>query len=65
VPQSWKIYYQDAEGQWQPVSNPDRYGVQKGTGNTVRFDPVTTRAVKLEVKQPKKNSSGVFEWEVK
>jgi hypothetical protein len=47
------------------VSNPDRYGVQKGTGNTVHFDPVTTRAVKLEVKQPKKNSSGVFEWEVK
>jgi DUF1680 family protein len=65
VPQSWKVYYQDAEGQWQPVSNPDRYGVQKGTGNTVHFDPVTTQAMKLEVKQPKEYSSGLFEWEVK
>ena len=65
VPESWKIYYMDGEGQWQPVSNADSYGTAKGCGNTVNFDPVTTKAVKLEVVQPEKYSSGLFEWEIK
>ena len=47
--QSWKMYYKDAQGQWQPVSGADKYGVEKGTGNTVNFDPVKTKAVKLEI----------------
>ena len=65
IPQSWKVYYKDAQGQWQPVSGADKYGVEKGTGNTVNFDPVKTKAVKLEIVQPADNSSGLFEWEVK
>lgn len=65
IPQSWKIYYKDAQGQWQSVSGADKYGVEKGAGNTVNFDPVKTKAVKLEVVQPADNSSGLFEWEVK
>ncbi len=65
IPQSWKMYYKDAQGQWQPVSGADKYGVEKGTGNTVNFDPVKTKAVKLEIVQPADNSSGLFEWEVK
>ena len=32
--------------------------------STVRFDPVKTRALKLEVKQPANYSSGIYEWEV-
>ena len=65
IPQSWKMYYKDAQGQWQPVSGADKYGVEKCTGNTVNFDPVKTKAVKLEIVQPADNSSGLFEWEVK
>ncbi|WP_106829528.1 glycoside hydrolase family 127 protein [Parabacteroides pacaensis] len=65
VPQSWKIYYKDAAGSWQPVSGANRYTTEKGIANTVHFDPVKTTAVKLEVLQPEKYSSGVFEWEVK
>lgn len=65
VPKSWTIYYKDASGNWQPVANPDRYGVTKGVPNEVNFTPVTTTAVKLEVQQPDKHSSGLFEWEVK
>lgn len=65
VPQSWKLYYQDKQGQWQPVGGADRYGVQKGVANTVYFDPVTTRAMKLEVVQPAEHAAGLFEWEVK
>lgn len=65
VPRSWKIYYKDASGNWTPVQNITAYGVQKGNPNTVDFEPVKTKAVKLEVVQPDKNSSGLYEWEVK
>lgn len=65
VPASWKIYYRDANGAWKPVTNADLYGKEKGTPNTVNFDPVETKAVKLEVTQPAEYSSGVFEWSIK
>lgn len=64
IPQSWKIYYKDASGSWQPVANTSSYGIAKGEPNTVRFTPVKTSAVKLEVVQPEKNSAGLFEWAV-
>jgi len=65
IPDSWKLYYQDEQGQWQPVQNPDQYPVMKGAPCTVNFDPVKTTAVKLEVKLPENKSAGVFEWSVK
>jgi hypothetical protein len=33
-------------------------------GNEVIFTPVTTQEMKLEVKLPAGNASGLFEWEV-
>ena len=65
VPQSWRILYQDAQGQWQPVANADSYPTDKGTACTVNFDPVKTKAVRLEVVLPSDNSAGLFEWEVR
>ena len=65
VPKWWKVYYMDEAGEWQEVKNPDKYGVAKGAANTVNFDPVTTKKVKLEVRQPDDNSAGLFEWEVR
>jgi len=65
VPKAWKVYYKDAKGEWMPVSNPSNYGVEKGAANTVNFDPVNTKALKLEVQLPEKNSAGIFEWSVK
>lgn len=64
VPQSWKIYYKDKNGEWTPVENTVSYGVEKGIGNEVVFKPVTTKALKIEVKLPEKNAAGIFEWEV-
>jgi hypothetical protein len=64
VPQSWKIYYQNKNGEWTPVENSVPYGVEKGFGNEVRFKPVTTKALKLEVKLPEKNAAGIYEWQV-
>ncbi|MBR2064050.1 MAG: glycoside hydrolase family 127 protein [Bacteroidales bacterium] len=65
VPKWWKVYYMDEAGEWQEVKNADKYGVEKGCANTVNFDPVKTKAVKLEVRQPDDNSAGLFEWEVR
>ncbi|MBP7011725.1 MAG: glycoside hydrolase family 127 protein [Bacteroidales bacterium] len=64
VPKAWKIYYKDSQGNWQPVNNIDEYGRQKGLPNQVRFEPVKTTAVKLEVALPERHASGVFEWEI-
>ena len=65
VPQSWRILYQDAQGQWQPVSGADHYPTDKGAACTVNFNPVKTKALRLEVVLPKDNATGLFEWIVK
>lgn len=65
VPQSWRILYQDAQGQWLPVSGADSYPTDKGTACTVNFDPVRTKALRLEIVLPADNSAGLFEWIVK
>ncbi len=64
VPQSWKIFYKEKNGEWAPVENDGSYGVEKDFGNEVQFKPVTTKALKLEVKLPEKNASGIYEWQV-
>ena len=65
VPRAWRILYQDGQGQWQPVSGADGYPVEKGAPCTVNFNPVKTRALRLEVTLPEKHSAGVFEWIVR
>ena len=65
VPQSWRVLYQDAQGQWMPVTGADGYPTDKGSACTVNFDPVTTKAVRLEVTLPSDNSAGLFEWIIK
>ena len=65
VPQSWRILYQTADGQWQPVTGADGYPTDKGSACTVNFDPVKTKALRLEVSLPSDNSAGLFEWSVR
>ncbi len=65
VPESWKLYYKNEKGEWVAVKNLNQYGVVKGAANIVNFEPVKTSAMKLEIKQPKEYSCGVFEWSVK
>ncbi len=64
VPKSWRLYYKNDSGNWQPVTGADNYGVATGTGNTVNFDPMETTAVKLEVELPDDNTTGIFEWQL-
>jgi uncharacterized protein len=65
IPDSWKLYYKDASGNWVEVKNPSSYPTDKGVACTVTFDPVKTSGVKLELVQPEDKSCGVYEWSVK
>ena len=65
VPKAWRILYQTADGQWQPVEQPDAYPTHIGVASTVNFKPVKTKAVRLEVTLPDDDSAGLFEWTVK
>ena len=64
VPKSWRILYQKNNGEWQPIEPQNEYTTRKGSKNTVRFTPVETNALRLEVTLPDDNSAGVFEWEI-
>ena len=49
LPESWQILYKE-RNQWKPVKNRDVYAVEKDRFNVVNFNPVTTKAVRLEIK---------------
>ena len=65
VPKSWKLLYRDSTGAWKPVDAKDEYGVAKDRYNVVRFSPVTTTALRLELVMQPSVSAGVQEWKVK
>jgi DUF1680 family protein len=63
VPESWRLLY-DAEGSWKPVTGVSSYGQELDRFNRVTFDPVTTRALRLEVQLQSGWSGGILEWKV-
>ena len=64
VPAAWRILYKTGED-WLPVSAAGDYGVAKDAWNTVKFAPVRTTALRLEVQLQTDWSAGVHEWKVK
>jgi len=65
VPASWRLLYKDTNGGWVPVKNTTNYSVEKDKNNEVRFEPVETTALKMEIQLPVENASGIYEWSVK
>jgi hypothetical protein len=63
VPGSWQLFSRQGEN-WVPVRATDAYGVEKDMFNRVRFRPVQTRALRLEVQSQKDWSAGIHEWKV-
>jgi hypothetical protein len=53
--------YRTAEGGFKPVKNAGSYGVEKDRFNKVAFEPVKTRALKIEIKLQEQWSAGVQE----
>jgi hypothetical protein len=64
TPASWKLFYKDGD-QWLPVKNKESYEISKDKYNTIHFEPVTTKALKLVIQQPADHSTGLHEWNVK
>ncbi|MBR5989700.1 MAG: glycoside hydrolase family 127 protein [Prevotella sp.] len=64
TPESWALYYKDADGQWQEVCDHTPYTVSKDCYNSVDFRPVKTTGLKILVKLQPGNSGGILEWKV-
>ena len=64
TPESWTLYYKDANGEWQEVQNHSPYTVRKDCYNSVDFAPVKTTGLKILAKLQQGNSGGVLEWKV-
>lgn len=64
IPVSWKLYYKK-DGQWMEVKNTSSYEIAKDKYNEVKFEPVTTTAMKLEVQLPADYAAGIHEWSLK
>ncbi len=64
IPASYKLYYKKG-AEWVLVNNAMPYEIAKDKFNRIKFEPVTTTALKLEVQLPEKHSTGIHEWKVK
>lgn len=64
VPASWRLLYKDGE-EWKPVETSDPFAVAKDKFNTVKFTPVTTTALRVELQAQPNVSIGLQKWTVK
>jgi hypothetical protein len=63
VPASWQLFYRQGQT-WVPVRAGGPFGVEKDMFNRVRFRPVQTKALRLEVQCQKDWAAGIHEWKV-
>jgi len=64
VPVSWKAFYKDGDN-WTPVETTDDFEVAADRYNKVKFKPVTTTALRLEIVIRSDASMGIQEWKVR
>ena len=64
VPASWGLEWKDGDT-WRPVSNPSTFGTDRDRYNTVTFNPVTTKELRITVQSRPAMSSGILEWKVR
>jgi hypothetical protein len=65
VPEAWRLLYRDGDA-WKPVELPDKatFGIAKDRYNRIRFAPVTTKELRLEVDLQPGFSGGVLRWKI-
>ena len=64
MPKAWRLFYQDNAGAWKPAPGSPDYAIRKADPVNVKIQPVTTKALKIEIDQPDGFATGLFEWEV-
>lgn len=63
VPQSWTVLHRVGD-RWEPVKSLSEAGAKLDQFNSLRFTPVETTAIRLEVKLQDKFSGGILEMRV-
>jgi hypothetical protein len=63
VPQFWRLLYH-VGGEWKPVPGASACGIEMDRFNRVTFDPVETKALRIEVQLRPDWSGGILEWRV-
>jgi len=61
LPASWELLYKK-DGEWVPVKATTPYEIAKDKYDTVEFEPVNTTALRMVVRLPKNDASGIHEW---
>ncbi|MFC1731482.1 glycoside hydrolase family 127 protein [candidate division KSB1 bacterium] len=64
LPKSWRILYREGR-EWTPVNVKGTYGIEKDTYNTVTFEPVRTRSIRLEIVSRESFAGGIHELRIK
>lgn len=64
IPASYKLFYKK-DGEWAEVKHTMPYSITKDGYDTLKFEPVTTTAMKLEVQLPVDYAAGIHEWILK
>jgi len=64
VPASWRLLYRDGDT-WTPVETNAMFGVEVDRYNRVAFKPVTTTALRFEIRAQERFSAGVQEIKVR
>jgi len=63
LPSSWWLEWWDGAA-WKPVAGPPAYPIAKDQFNTVRFSPVHTTAIRLQVATQGRQPAGILEWRI-
>jgi DUF1680 family protein len=65
IPLSWKIQYANDKDEWLDVKNKEPYISKKDALNTVSFETVTSKKVRVVFQLPEKESCAAYEFQVK
>jgi len=65
IPLWWKIQYLSTGGEWTDVKTATAYMSTKDAINTIQFEPVSAKQVRLVFQMPVKESCAFYEWDVR
>ena len=63
VPKSWQLFYRKDDS-WIAVSAETEFGTEVDRYNVVKFKPIETNSLKLEVQLQPNFSAGILEWKI-
>lgn len=64
IPSSWKLFYKDGD-KWREVYTVNKYGVEKDKYNSVIFETVRTKSLKIEIHSQTDFAGGIHELKIK